>query len=227
MAPEWTNLVLTTDIPHRKANVFVLHRFHIEAYSNIPIVGIVVTTSPSLSLYKMVVLPAASRPTIRIRISFLPKRRSNTRENAIPMIKKNLGCAQGFRKVKGSLFPTHQSGYLQLSTCEVLLITGIAKYNNCFTSMSKDTRPERVSKALGTRFIRQVTIAQSICGFLWTEDKHFYIMNKILSAFHTTTTAAHSMKVFTIMMSPKKNWIEYYLYLLQYLSRSENANHMF
>jgi hypothetical protein len=33
-------------------------------------VGIVVTTSPSLSLYRMVVLPAASRPTIRMRISF-------------------------------------------------------------------------------------------------------------------------------------------------------------
>ena len=28
--------------------------------------------SPSLSLYKMVVLPAASRPTIKMRISFLP-----------------------------------------------------------------------------------------------------------------------------------------------------------
>jgi len=35
----------------------------------------VVTISPSLSLYKMVVLPAASRPTIRIRISFLAKSR--------------------------------------------------------------------------------------------------------------------------------------------------------
>lgn len=34
-------------------------------------VGIVVTISPSLSLYRMVVLPAASRPTINMRISFL------------------------------------------------------------------------------------------------------------------------------------------------------------
>lgn len=32
-------------------------------------VGIVVTISPSFSLYKMVVFPAASRPTIRILIS--------------------------------------------------------------------------------------------------------------------------------------------------------------
>lgn len=36
-------------------------------------VGIVVTISPSLNLYNMVVLPAASRPTIRILISFLAK----------------------------------------------------------------------------------------------------------------------------------------------------------
>ena len=31
----------------------------------LPIVGMVVTISPSLSLYKIVVLPAASRPTVR------------------------------------------------------------------------------------------------------------------------------------------------------------------
>jgi len=35
------------------------------------------TISPSLSLYKMVVLPAASSPTIKIRISFLEKRLLN------------------------------------------------------------------------------------------------------------------------------------------------------
>mmetsp|Transcript_9219 Transcript_9219/g.19141 ORF Transcript_9219/g.19141 Transcript_9219/m.19141 type:complete len:91 (-) Transcript_9219:6-278(-) len=34
----------------------------------------------------MVVLPAASSPTMRIRISFLPKRRSHTREKVKPMI---------------------------------------------------------------------------------------------------------------------------------------------
>ena len=31
----------------------------------VPMVGIVVTTSPNLSLYKIVVLPAASRPTVK------------------------------------------------------------------------------------------------------------------------------------------------------------------
>lgn len=44
---------------------------------HIPIVGIVVTISPNFSLYRMVVFPAASRPTIRILISFLPKRPLN------------------------------------------------------------------------------------------------------------------------------------------------------
>eukprot|EP00001_Collodictyon_triciliatum_P160353 28172_3 len=43
-----------------------------------PMVGMVVTISPSLSLYRMVVLPAASKPTMRMRISFLEKRRLNT-----------------------------------------------------------------------------------------------------------------------------------------------------
>ena len=40
----------------------------------LPIVGIVVTISPSLNLYKMVVLPDASKPTMRIRISFFETR---------------------------------------------------------------------------------------------------------------------------------------------------------
>lgn len=51
-----------------------------------PIVGIVVTISPSFSLYRIVVFPAASRPTIRILISFLPHRRSNSLEKVRPML---------------------------------------------------------------------------------------------------------------------------------------------
>ena len=43
-------------------------------------VGMVVTISPSLSLYRMVVLPAASRPTMRIRISFF----ANSLLNSFP-----------------------------------------------------------------------------------------------------------------------------------------------
>ena len=38
-----------------------------------PIVGTLDTTSPSLSLYKIVVLPPASRPSMSVRISFLPR----------------------------------------------------------------------------------------------------------------------------------------------------------
>jgi hypothetical protein len=40
----------------------------------LPMVGMVVTISPNFNLYKIVVLPAASRPTIKMRISFFPKR---------------------------------------------------------------------------------------------------------------------------------------------------------
>ena len=43
-----------------------------------PMVGMVVTISPSLSLYRIVVLPAASRPTIRMRISCFENKRLNT-----------------------------------------------------------------------------------------------------------------------------------------------------
>lgn len=52
----------------------------------IPIVGMVVTISPSFSLYRMVVFPAASRPTINILISFLPQSLSKSFENVRPMI---------------------------------------------------------------------------------------------------------------------------------------------
>lgn len=41
-------------------------------------VGMVVTISPSFSLYRIVVLPAASRPTIKILISFFPHSLSNS-----------------------------------------------------------------------------------------------------------------------------------------------------
>jgi len=52
----------------------------------IPIVGMVVTISPSFSLYRIVVFPAASKPTIRIRISFFPQSRSKSLENVRPMV---------------------------------------------------------------------------------------------------------------------------------------------
>ena len=48
-------------------------------------VGMVVTISPNFSLYRMVVLPAASNPTIKMRICFLPKRREKREEMVRPM----------------------------------------------------------------------------------------------------------------------------------------------
>lgn len=50
-------------------------------------VGIVVTISPSFSLYKIVVLPAASKPTMRMRISFFPKIELIQRERLRPILK--------------------------------------------------------------------------------------------------------------------------------------------
>lgn len=48
----------------------------------------VVTISPSLSLYKIVVLPAASSPTIKILISFFAKSRLNSFANVSPILFK-------------------------------------------------------------------------------------------------------------------------------------------
>lgn len=44
------------------------------------------TISPSFSLYRMVVFPAASKPTIRILISFFPKRFLKRPANILPMV---------------------------------------------------------------------------------------------------------------------------------------------
>ena len=117
MSPERTDLVLSTDIPHGELDVLVLDSLDVEACRKVessapssrylacivenerpggvrglyePIVGMVVTISPSFSLYRMVVFPAASRPTIRILISFLPHRRSNSLEKVRPMLA--VGC---------------------------------------------------------------------------------------------------------------------------------------
>lgn len=63
-----------------------------------PIVGIVVTISPNLSLYRIVVLPAASKPTINILISFLPKRPLNKFANTFP-----IASAVAFRGVESQI----------------------------------------------------------------------------------------------------------------------------
>lgn len=55
-------------------------------FKDLPMVGIVVTISPNLSLYRIVVLPAASKPTINILISFLPKRPLNKFPITFPML---------------------------------------------------------------------------------------------------------------------------------------------
>lgn len=69
-------------IKHVAVSLSLLKKIFI--YLFLPIVGIVVTTSPSLSLYNIVVFPAASRPTMRILISLLPNI-ANRLENIFPI----------------------------------------------------------------------------------------------------------------------------------------------
>ena len=52
----------------------------------LPIVGMVVTISPNFSLYRIVVLPAASSPTIKILISFLPNKPRNSFSKMLPIL---------------------------------------------------------------------------------------------------------------------------------------------
>jgi hypothetical protein len=73
--PQTAQALLSTDIPNCEHDVLILDRFNIEAYIEVstfeyqeprqdePMVGMVVTTSPSLSLKRMVVLPAPSSPS--------------------------------------------------------------------------------------------------------------------------------------------------------------------
>ena len=69
VAPQWPDLVLAAHIPHSEADILVLTVTTLK-----PMVAMVVTISPSFSLYRIVVFPAASRPTMRMRISFFAKK---------------------------------------------------------------------------------------------------------------------------------------------------------
>ena len=117
MPPQRPDLVLSAHVPHGELDVLVFDSLDIEAYiscehqhadswhsrigcwEDAPMVGMVVTISPSFSLYKIVVFPAASKPTIRILISFLPQRRSNNFENVRPIL---AGC-EGGEGVRGGV----------------------------------------------------------------------------------------------------------------------------
>ena len=79
----------------------VLHKNQGENKRKIPIVGIVVTISPSFSLYKIVVFPAASNPTMRILISFLPNRLLKSLPNTPPISKVN-SSFEGYKCAESS-----------------------------------------------------------------------------------------------------------------------------
>ena len=100
MPPKGSNLVLSADVPNRETYVLIFNGFHIKTFqiynrlnksiielTDRPIVGIVVTISPNFSLYRIVVFPAASKPTIKIRTCFLP----NIRVKRLEMVKPITG----------------------------------------------------------------------------------------------------------------------------------------
>jgi hypothetical protein len=74
-------------------------RLQLSRKDNSPMVGMVVTTSPSLSLYRIVVLPAASSPTMRMRISCFENRLSNSLLIVKPILLSNR-CAPRSMKMK-------------------------------------------------------------------------------------------------------------------------------
>lgn len=69
VAPQWLDLILVVHIPHGEADILVLTVSMLK-----PMVGMVVRISPSFSLFRTVVLEAASRPTMRMCISFSAKK---------------------------------------------------------------------------------------------------------------------------------------------------------
>ena len=92
VAPQRADLVLAADVPHGEADVLVLDGLYVESFKTninywslldtyffkklkprLPMVGIVVTISPSFSLYRMVVFPAASSPTVNLKSQPLNK----------------------------------------------------------------------------------------------------------------------------------------------------------
>lgn len=84
--PQGTNSLLTSHVPDCECDAPELYLFHVESCSDwpllgsavtidnmeiiSPIVGMVVTSSPSFSLYRIVVFPAPSNPSIRMRMLY-------------------------------------------------------------------------------------------------------------------------------------------------------------
>lgn len=92
--PVWPDASLTTEIPNLKFKIFIRYLLYVESNrckensirelkqskiittssNQANVLGMVVTTSPTWSRYRMVVFPAPSRPRINILISRDPSR---------------------------------------------------------------------------------------------------------------------------------------------------------
>jgi hypothetical protein len=109
MSPQRSDFVLSTHIPNSELDVLVLYSLNIEAdggdsgdnlsesgYGKQYPAGWDVQSH--FNLYRMVVFPAASRPTMRMRISFFPRNRSNNFEIVRPMMMYRGGRSGLLRK---------------------------------------------------------------------------------------------------------------------------------
>ena len=83
-------------------------------------VGMVVTISPSLSLYNMVVLPAASRPTIRIRISLLANNRLKSFPNDKPIFFSMPVRTKIKIQITTQIHPLSLSQQIRLHKCTIM-----------------------------------------------------------------------------------------------------------
>jgi len=132
-----------------------------------PMVGIVVTISPSFNLYRIVVLPAASRPTIKILISFFPKRLLKRLANA-PILLLSSSLAQQAAGWCNTTVSSHQAGLSTppLTSCRL----GTKHIKNGYSESANVTR------ATSARLYRtkNVSLRQEVLRYWRQIDEWFH-----------------------------------------------------
>ena len=123
-------------------------------------VGMVVTISPSFSLYRIVVFPAASRPTMSILISFLPNKPLK-RVKKFPMVSEEKNGGRGWIKHSNREIALNRSQcviyynpnthrvqlvLLQKKNCsQRVLINGMSQLHIKQATLALSTRPQFAS----------------------------------------------------------------------------------